>query len=270
MPRCISSTSPDERSASRYFARRPSPVDGLALETRDEILRQRPAQVAAMGLDLGEARALHDRLQSAADGLDFGQFRHCHESPESADIASPGRRAMVLPHKDYSAMPPSAGKYPLRLPAGGAGRQAGAGRRRLSQRRAALRPHERSDVGWTAPGLEGARSSAPSTRQSRAVRPLARPRWIRDRLRCSIWPAAPATWPFGQSMQARRRPAGDRRRYQRRYARRGPTRAQPSAGSTTRSRLSKVTPRRCRFRIAATMPSRSPSGSATCRASMRP
>ena len=32
--------------------------------------------------------------------------------------------------------------------------------------------------------------------------PLVRPRSIRDRLRSLTWPAARATWPFGQSMQA--------------------------------------------------------------------
>ncbi len=52
------------------------PLDGLALEPRDEILRQRPAQVAAARLHLLEARALHGGRKAAAHGLDFGQLGH--------------------------------------------------------------------------------------------------------------------------------------------------------------------------------------------------
>jgi hypothetical protein len=62
----MSSTSPDDRSVSRYLARRPETGHGLALEPLREILRQRPAQIAATHLDLGEARALHRRLQGRA------------------------------------------------------------------------------------------------------------------------------------------------------------------------------------------------------------
>ena len=76
MPRCISSTSPEDKSASRYLARRPSPMHGLAFDALHEILRQRPAQIAAPRLDLLEARALHDRRKAAPHGLDFGQFGH--------------------------------------------------------------------------------------------------------------------------------------------------------------------------------------------------
>ena len=77
MPRCISSTSPEDRSASRYLARRPRPLDGLALEPLGEILRQRPAQVRPRRAStLHEARALHHGLQAAAHGLDFGKLGH--------------------------------------------------------------------------------------------------------------------------------------------------------------------------------------------------
>ena len=76
MPRCITSTSPDERSASRYLARRPSPLTVWPFEPLGEILRQRPAQVAAVRHDLVEARALHHGRKPAADGFDFGKFGH--------------------------------------------------------------------------------------------------------------------------------------------------------------------------------------------------
>src|SRR4029077_3020795 len=76
------------------------PLDRLALQPGDEVLRQRPAQVAAMRLHLGEAGALHDRLQPAADRLDFRQFWH-HELPRETYRPS-FRRAMVLPQMDYS------------------------------------------------------------------------------------------------------------------------------------------------------------------------
>ena len=76
MPRCISSTSPDDRSASRYLARRPSPVTLCAFEPLGEILRQRKAQIRPPRLDPHEARAFHHGRKPAADGFDFGKFGH--------------------------------------------------------------------------------------------------------------------------------------------------------------------------------------------------
>src|SRR5262249_53294666 len=60
----------------QVFCTAAEPLDPLAFEPGDEVLRQRPAQVAAVRLDLAEARSLHDRLQPAPDGLDLGQFGH--------------------------------------------------------------------------------------------------------------------------------------------------------------------------------------------------
>ena len=76
MPRCISSTSPDERSAEQIFGPPAEAGHGLAVQPLREILRQRPAQIAAAHLDLGEARAFHRGLEAAAHRLDFGQFGH--------------------------------------------------------------------------------------------------------------------------------------------------------------------------------------------------
>src|SRR6516225_5461199 len=60
---------------------------------------------------------------------------------------------MVLPGKENHAA--DARTYRFRLPAGAARAQAGAGRRRLSQRGEPLRPDERSHVGRASPRLEG-------------------------------------------------------------------------------------------------------------------
>ena len=70
MPRCISSTSPDDRSASRYFARRPRPVTVCAFEPLGEILRQRPAQVAAVRHAPCRSARLPSRAQARG-----GRFR---------------------------------------------------------------------------------------------------------------------------------------------------------------------------------------------------
>ena len=72
MPRCISSTSPEARSAIRYLARRPRPVTVWPVQPRDKILLERKPQVFAPGFHFHDPGALHDGLQAAADGLDFG------------------------------------------------------------------------------------------------------------------------------------------------------------------------------------------------------
>ena len=76
MPRCMTSTSPEERSASRYLARRLKDCDLLPLEPLGEPLREGEAQVGPALGDLGEAGAHHGGLQAAAHGFDFGQFGH--------------------------------------------------------------------------------------------------------------------------------------------------------------------------------------------------
>src|SRR6516162_2109183 len=60
----------------QIFGAAAEPLDPLAFEPGDEVLRQRPAQVAAVRDHLGETRAFHHRRKSAAHGLDFGQFGH--------------------------------------------------------------------------------------------------------------------------------------------------------------------------------------------------
>ena len=85
----------------------------------------------------------------------------------------------------------SSGQTHFGYPPGAARRQAGAGRRRLPQRGAPLRPDERPDVGRPAPRLEG---RAGHGGQSAEVRTR--------RSRCSISPAAPATSPSGWSRPA--------------------------------------------------------------------
>ena len=147
--------------------------------------------------------------------------------------------------------------HPFRLQGRAPGGQADAGERRVSQRGAALRPDERSDVGGPAPGLEGphdqrAQSAAAAMRRSR----------------CSTSPAAPATSPSAPPRP--RAPAfsatvcdinsdmlGGRPRARRRRA-----------ISTTRCRSSRAMPRRWRFPIAASTPTPSRSASATCRGSI--
>ena len=57
------------------------PGDGLALQPRREVGRQRPAQIGPAGLDACKARALHDRLEAAADRLDFRELRHAMDIP---------------------------------------------------------------------------------------------------------------------------------------------------------------------------------------------
>ena len=79
----------------------------------------------------------------------------------------------------------------FRLPGCRRRRQAGAGRRRLPQRRAPLRPDERPDVGRTAPRLEG--------RAGHGRQPAAE---TTSRSRCSISRAAPATSRSGWSRPA--------------------------------------------------------------------
>ena len=136
MPRCISSTSPDERSASRYLARRPSPSTVLPSSRATKSFGSGQRRSPRCGLDLGEARALHDRLQPAADGLDFGQFRHGHELPR-ADIASPRPARYGPAATGLFAMPRTGENTHFGFQQVPLERQAGAGRRRLSQRRAA-------------------------------------------------------------------------------------------------------------------------------------
>ena len=62
------------------------------------------------------------------------------------------------------------GNHPFRLPRRAAWRQAGAGRRRFPQRRAPLRPDERSDVVRAASGLEGCAGHGARSAEKPAVR----------------------------------------------------------------------------------------------------
>ena len=61
MPRCITSTSPEDRSASRYLARRPSPVTVWPFEPR----RRNPSAAASAGRG-GRASTLAKRAPSIA------------------------------------------------------------------------------------------------------------------------------------------------------------------------------------------------------------
>ena len=76
MPRCMTSTSPEARSARRYFARRPSAVTvrpaGARRSARGSGKRRSGRRCSTSSM----ARADHGRLEAAADGLDFGQFGH--------------------------------------------------------------------------------------------------------------------------------------------------------------------------------------------------
>jgi len=64
IPRCISSTSPEARSASRYLARRAETGHGLALEPPDKILLEGKSQVFSPDFRSYNFRSLHDRLQA--------------------------------------------------------------------------------------------------------------------------------------------------------------------------------------------------------------
>ena len=151
-------------------------------------------------------------------------------------------------------MPKAARRHPFRRPDRAAGRQAGAGGRRVPFGGAPLRPDERPDVGRAAPGLEGRAGHRGQSAQSRSRRSP-----------CSISPAAPATWRSAWS-----RPAA-------------PAPASPSATSMPRCSRSAASARAERGRdhrdfakgnaealpspTAPSMRSPSPSASATCRAS---
>jgi hypothetical protein len=60
----------------QIFGAAAEPGDGLALQSRREILLEGKAQVGAAGLGFENLRPFHNRLQAAADSLDFGQFGH--------------------------------------------------------------------------------------------------------------------------------------------------------------------------------------------------
>ena len=146
--------------------------------------------------------------------------------------------------------------HPFRLHDGAARREAGAGQRRVPLGRPPLRPDERPDVGRAAPGLEGcARHGA---RARRASVPSA----------TSTSPAAPATSPSASSMRAEPLTHvtvldinGDMLEVGRERARR--------AATTAASISSRRMPRPCRSRTRRSTATRSPSASATCRASTR-
>ena len=80
MPRCMTSTVPSSRSASRILRPPPDRDDLAAGEPLGEAAREGHAQVAPPLLDLDDGGALHDRGKAAADRLDFGQFGHARVS----------------------------------------------------------------------------------------------------------------------------------------------------------------------------------------------
>ena len=101
--------------------------------------------------------------EAAADGFDFGKLGHaagcdpgdcCWRRESTRYVAAHDRTGPARPAKDDR----------FRLPPGRREREGGAGARRLRQRRAALRPDERSDERRHPPAVEGASWSTGSTR----------------------------------------------------------------------------------------------------------
>ena len=156
MPRCISSTSPDDRSASRYLARRPSPLDGLALRAAS----RNPSAAAS-----ADRRGAPRPRRSARPPSPAPSPRRTVSTSGSSGMINraSGRRHSVpraralwsCPAKDYWPWSCSADETPI----------SASGRCRLttsrrwsttcSTGRAPLRPDERPDVGRAAPRLEG-------------------------------------------------------------------------------------------------------------------
>ena len=244
------------RSASRYLARRPRPV---TVCPRSRAAKSFGNGKRRSGRRLRPSRIAHPSITGCRPRRTVstsGKFGHARRSPCGRDVIAPLRRGALWSRRRRPVDGSTGPDHPFRLQGRAARREAGAGRTTSSTRGAALRPDERPDVGRPAPGLEG---RAGHRAQSAARRPR--------RSRCSTSPAAPATSP-----SAPPRPAA-------------PASASPSATSTPTCWRSGASARaaaasrrphdvrrgQCRGaavpRSAASTPTRSPSASATCRAS---
>ena len=263
MPRCITSTSPDDRSASRYLARRPSPLTVLPLSRFTKSFGSGQRRSPRCATDLVEARALHHGRRPRRTVSTSGSSGMVSTSRwDAADIASPvparygpAETGLFPAAVRTIAMPGPAKRDPFRLPQRAAWRQAGAGRRRVPLGGAALRPDERPDVGRAASRLERRAGHGGQPAEKKAAFHAARSgrRHRRRRL------------PRGRGRRAGH--ARHRRRHQRRDARRSAASAPRAGLDDARRPSSRPMPKSCRSPTRASTPSPSPSASATCRAS---
>ena len=122
-------------------------------------------------------RGARFRLRGVRAWLTLVPFTH--SAPRPAALWSCPQR--IIGHGQEPSQRPR--RHPFRRKDRAAGRQAGAGRRRVPFGRAPLRPDERPDVGRSAPGLEGRAGHRGQSAEIRQAPSL-----------CSISPAAPATW----------------------------------------------------------------------------
>ncbi len=76
MPRCMISTCPPDRCASRYFAPPLQPLDLAPAQPVGETLGQGKAQVGTALVDAREACPTSAGREAAAHGLDFRQLGH--------------------------------------------------------------------------------------------------------------------------------------------------------------------------------------------------
>ena len=240
MPRCISKTSPDERSASRYLARRPRPSTVLPSSALHEILRQRPAQIGTPRQHLIETRALQRGLQARGAPFRLREVRACVNLLKPSKVrfvASPQRsRYGPAPDKMWPIAPMPTDRdthfgyrtVPL-------GEKQALVDEVFHLGGAPLRPDERPDVGRTASRLEG---RAGDGRQSAAR--------ASNRSRCWMSRAAPAMSLSGSRRRAAPAPTS-RCATSIRTCWRSAASAPSSAALPTRSVSSTAMPRRCAF-----------------------
>ena len=170
-------------------------------------------------------------------------------------IAPPRPALWSCPQRTNWRWPQGRGRDPFRRRNRAAGRQAGAGGRRVPFGRAPLRPDERPDVGRPAPRLEG---RAGHRGQSAAGRTSPSP--------CSISPAAPATSPSAWSKPAAPARASPSATSMPTCSPSAPS-ARSSAASTTAVTFEQGNAEELPYPTGASIASPSPSASATCRAS---